>query len=171
MYVKLGHNPCFVNVVCLIWTKAGNSFEFVRRIIVREFPLLPSPLITFWWPLRLICVWTHHHLWNFLLWSLTLGQYFYRPCCRPLFGKLIKTDYAKYRSKYYIYTEAHILEQKNKMLFFSFILLHIVFDKSSLQRENRNVGDKCKYYPAWHKVYGPFHKTSHPRNTGFWNIL
>ena len=31
-----------------------------------------------------------------------------------VFGKLIKTDYAKYSSKYYIYTEAHILEQKTK---------------------------------------------------------
>ena len=109
MDVKLGHNSCFVNVVCLIWTKAGNSFEFVRRIIVREFPLLPSPLITFWWPLRLICVWTHHHLWNFLLWSLTLGQYFFRPFCRHRFWQI---EYVKYSSKYYIYTEAHILEQK-----------------------------------------------------------
>ena len=38
-----------------------------------------------------------------------------------VFGKLIITDYATYSSIYFIYTEAHILEQKTK--FCSLLLL------------------------------------------------
>ena len=41
---------------------------------------------------------------------------------------------------------------------------HILFLTNPVFRKKiENVEDKCKYYPPWHKVYGPFHKTSHPR--------
>ena len=34
-----------------------------------------------------------------------------------------------------------------------------------------NVEDKCKYYPPWHKVYGPFQKTSHLRHPQAFGIF
>ena len=132
------------------------------------FPLLPPPLITFWWPLRLIFVWKHHHhhLWHqllFLFWQqrkklLVMYKHFLQG---NLLGwqsfklaHLVKifiniSNHANSLQKCNNEIELRVLSVKGfhtqsiqfrKQICVFYILASIVFDKSSWPKENRKCG-------------------------------